>query len=551
MCGRTDRAGWFVMALFALLWGAVAWAETFKLELKRLEPGSRLVAGPDFFLRASQSQSHFLQLGLKGRRPEAKDFAELIHKEPKYQAAEPVRGVFLLGGQKFGFALDAIPIQPGDKPGEKPADQPASPPDAKSPKGPAEKMAPAPAPTAVAYNRLYFDRNRNGDLTDDPPVDGKPPAIFGYPRNYAVMVFPAVDVKLQAEGTTYDYAFFVQAMSYASAAPSSRGAAAEFRYVQVSLDPAVYRHGTITLDGQSREVYLTDFNANGRFDDAWQAASVAVAGRPLLLSQGDMLMFGPPPVLLSLGVSPYDVTTTEGRHPLSQLVCLDRRFYELKVTPSGDQLTLTATQRPMGSLRSPHRQFQALLYGELGFVKIAGGDKEIPIPAGQWRVASYTLDLTAERRKALDAASGKEKSSGEPAGSKEGKPPADSPAKRSAEGGLLSALARSLAGAAVPQPTARRSGPTIVSATSSKEPPPIAVPAGEAAPLAFGPPYKPVVTIDYASGDQVHLAMTLVGSAAERCTNLLVDGTRPAQKPEFTIRDPQGNVVQQGTFEYG
>lgn len=68
--------------------------------------------------------------------------------------------------------------------------------------------------------------------------------------------------------------------------------------------------------------------------------------------------------------------------------------------------------------------------------------------------------------------------------------------------------------------------------------------------MSFGPPYKPVVNVDYASSDRIHLGMPLVGTAGERCTNLLVDGTRPPQKPEFTIRDTQGNVVLQGTFEY-
>lgn len=355
-------------------------------------------------------------------------------------------------------------------------------------------------------------------------------------------MFPVVELKLQAEGTTYDYAFFVQSVSHS---------AAEFAYGQVSLDPAVYRHGTITLEGQSREVYLTDFNANGRFDDVPQVTSGEQGDRRLSIAQGDMLMFGPPPSLTGPGVSPYDATTTEGRHPLSKLVCLNHRFYEVKVTPSGDQLTLTPTQRPMGSLRSPSRRFQALLYGELGFVKIAGSDTEIPVPAGQWRLAAYTLDLTAKRQAAVEAARAKEKPSGKPAGGQERKAPAPTTPKTTPERSILSAMARSLLGAAVPRSPVRRSGPTIVSATWSNAADPITVRPGATAQRSFGPPYKPVVNIDYASGDRIHLGMTLVGSAGERCTNLLVDGTRPPQKPEFTIRDAQGNVVQQGTFEYG
>ncbi len=50
--------------------------------------------------------------------------------------------------------------------------------------------------------------------------------------------------------------------------------------------------------------------------------------------------------------------------------------------------------------------------------------------------------------------------------------------------------------------------------------------------------------------EEVDLAMELVGAGGEKCTNMLVKGGRPG-KPEFTITDPKGKVVQQGSFEYG
>jgi hypothetical protein len=44
--------------------------------------------------------------------------------------------------------------------------------------------------------------------------------------------------------------------------------------------------------------------------------------------------------------------------------------------------------------------------------------------------------------------------------------------------------------------------------------------------------------------------MSLVGIGGEVCSNLIVDGGRPG-KPAFTITDPDGKVVERGTFEYG
>jgi len=52
------------------------------------------------------------------------------------------------------------------------------------------------------------------------------------------------------------------------------------------------------------------------------------------------------------------------------------------------------------------------------------------------------------------------------------------------------------------------------------------------------------------AGSQASLGLSLVGVGGEVCSNLMVDGGRPA-KPAFTIADPDGKVVQSGNFEYG
>ena len=50
--------------------------------------------------------------------------------------------------------------------------------------------------------------------------------------------------------------------------------------------------------------------------------------------------------------------------------------------------------------------------------------------------------------------------------------------------------------------------------------------------------------------EPTYLEMSLVGVSGEVCTNMMVKGGRPG-KPEFTITDPKGKVVQEGNFEYG
>ncbi len=101
---------------------------------------------------------------------------------------------------------------------------------------------------------------------------------------------------------------------------------------------------------------------------------------------------------------------------------------------------------------------------------------------------------------------------------------------------------------------------SLVSAQGTTAYKAVMVRGGKTVELPFGPPYKPLVTGCPSLGStkkfgpnvtkQMALQMSLIGSAGEVCTNLVVDGGRPP-KPDFTITDPKGHVVEQDSFEYG
>jgi len=111
-------------------------------------------------------------------------------------------------------------------------------------------------------------------------------------------------------------------------------------------------------------------------------------------------------------------------------------------------------------------------------------------------------------------------------------------------------LLQSLANALLQREPA--SGPTIVSARAKRDCPAIEVKQGETAELRFGAPYRAEVTASgpIPPGGTVSLGLALVGVGGEVCSNLMVAGERP-DKPQFTITDPDGKVIQQGSFEYG
>jgi hypothetical protein len=522
--------------------------ETCTLELKRLDSQDRVMRS-DYIYRATMPQSFFVQMAPAGangaayeNQPQTAAFKRIVHKEPKYQSAHPFRGVAKLGSQEFAFALDAVSPTPtkAKKPdGKKAASEEQKPNADSAVANLAERLVKAAEPaekpslSAISYNRLYFDFNHNGDLTDDKVIEAERGAgsrvmsVGG--QSYCQFQFPRVDVTIDVEGTKLDYSFFLRGNSVASPG---------LTYASISLNAAAYREGEITLEGKKRHVVLIDNNSNGRFDDETKIrGDVRYANGQVYAEQGDMLLVDPERGNPGIE-SPYDITSGNSRNFVSKLVNIDGRYYDVKITPAGDQLTLTPSPVALGNVTNPNDGYRAVIYSDKGFLKISGNKgTSTPVPEGEWKLLSYTINWVDRPEPSKDAAKKAEKEAAKSEASK--------------KGSMLQALASLLGSTTAPGP---RSGYTIVAAQATSAYKAVAVRSGETVELPFGPPYKPVVTADFfADGNQrkqLSLAMSLIGSADEICTNLMVNGGRPA-KPEFSIADPKGKVVDQGSFEYG
>jgi hypothetical protein len=466
-----NRRSIFLPSAVAVAWavaGAMAAnAETFSLQLKRLET----VTGPpaDTTFRGLQGQRFQRQIGVDvpeatGRADED-EFAKVITKEPSYNSKFPFRGVATLGTQKFGFVLDT------DKP---------------APEAEGAQIT----PVLHNYKRLHFDLNGNGDLTDDPVIEALDPGNVRYREGSASFSFPRVDLTVDVEGTEVDYAFFF----VNSSTLLSSNDKPQYLYVYASLNAAAYREGEITVDGQELRILVADFNSNGRFDDL-----VVLEGQAYL-PLGDRIFVDPQPQERGS----FDVTISDSQHCLSKTILINGRFYDLQIPPAGDKLTVKPSPRQVGHVSNPHHGYRGLVYGEPGVLKIASdADGRAVLPAGTWRLHSYTVDRTGydQTEELADAVLGS-------------------------------------------------SRPTRISARWTGEHAAFEVRPGETAEVQFGPPYTPRVSISYVRGDQVTLNLSLVGVGGEVCSSLLVHGGRPA-KPAFTITDPDGKILQTGNFEYG
>ncbi len=541
--------------LCALLIAApFALAATCTLQQKRFASGNvrytPYAPTPDWLFRICDAQSFPLPFSTRvvvkdGKQkrirtpnenhPALREFNRVVKKEPaKYHSKLPFRGVARFGDQRFAFAIDT------------------------------------PEANSQSYGLLYFDRNANGDLTDDPLIESievrrqraareraakrkaektkhqkdkkekdkqgkkkKTQEAFDLPYGRNATEFPRVDLKIEIDGKKVDYAFFCSTQSYLTE---------QWGYATASLRSAVYYEGEIELEGRKQRVVLGDYNCNGRFDDRTTVDTVQYGpNQPprCYPRRGDTLFLDPKPITDMNLI--WDPTGLDFRHNVEKILCLDGRYYDLKVAPAGNELTIEPSKVPLGRVKNPNENYTAVVYGNSGVIRIKGTkDQPVPLPEGEWKLLSYVINLTDV----------------EPPKKVEKKTEAKAKNKRE-KGNLWAALGKAM-GEAVGAGALRgpaRTGPsrtTIASATALGDYKAIKVSKDKTTLLPFGPPFKTAVTPSNfdRNRDTFYLSLDITGSAGEILTNLVVNGRRPG-KPKLKITDAEGNVVVKGNFEYG
>ncbi len=368
----------------------------------------------------------------------------------------------------------------------------------------------------MPYDRLYFDLNHNGDLTDDEVIEAQSTSSYGN-NNYFATSFGRIDVPIEVDSTKLDYAFTLSATAHSTG---------DQAYLSGSVNSAAYREGEITLDGKKHRLVLLDFNSNGRFDDEPEInTSARMSDGQIYVTQGDRLYIDPD--LNNVSRNPYGPATDKDLYDISKLIQLDDRFYELTVAPAGDKLSLEPSATAVGYVSNPNESFRAVVYGEKGFMKVRSDELgKAQLPAGEWKLQAYTIDQTGIIE--TDGAETKE---------------SNAESNPSIFGILAKVFSPSIA-AGAPQRTS-------VSATATMNYKEVEVKEGETVQLPFGPPYRPLVDVQYRQGDnQVSLGLSLVGVADEICSNMQIEGQQPGQ-PKFTITNADGETVVEDEFEYG
>ena len=406
-------------------WVQAGTAQHGKLTLVRMEPwqGGKMPE-EEALLRYVTPQTCRWQAGTDGSWSVLPDsgednFKDVVKREPaRYVADHPLRGTVKLGSKFYGFVLDHK--------------------DGKS-KG---------------YDRLYFDLNGNGDLSNATPVDAfEPKAPQGQsPGGAPASEFPRVDLTIDVDGEKLDYGFFFQAGVSGQEKDGSAYAL---------LRSAVYRRGEIALEGKMRKIVVLDNNSNGRFDNVTAfAADIHGSDGQIYATYGDVLVLEAEPGAAAKPPPPRG----QRKQFLGKTNRIGGKFYELKVSPLGDDVTCALSLMPVGRIATSLPRCNLEIVGDGGhFALDLEKSRPVEIPAGYWRVLTYTLTTTGWK----DPAKGKA-------------------AKKTEEGD---------AGESSPSPA----GPSTLSARGTQSGPSLEVEPNRTAMLKIGPPYKLRVTVSVRS----------------------------------------------------
>ena len=133
---------------------------------------------------------------------------------------------------------------------------------------------------------LLFDKNHNGDLTDDEPVDGD--GVGGTDAR------PVQKLDLSSDRSRRSRPTAPRSTMPFSSRPMSSPPEKACSYVSASLNAAVYRDGEITLDGRRHRIVLIDHNSNGRFGDQARVDNeITTPDGQFFAKIGDMLVVDP------------------------------------------------------------------------------------------------------------------------------------------------------------------------------------------------------------------------------------------------------------------
>jgi len=201
------------------------------------------------------------------------------------------------------------------------------------------------------YDRVYIDRNGNGRLDDDAPVDA------ARRDNYSAY-FDPLRLVFKGEDGPITYHLGLRFMKY------------DDQQTRLLAESGGWYEGMVNVAGKKRRVQLMDGNVNGVFNDLAAKANdcdrISIGGTKD--GEGETLFLG-------------------------RLLELDKQLYQIEVARDGAFIKVKkADGVKLGQVRVPKSIKDFAAVGENGQFTRMPTNGEMTLPAGKYRVYTWAID---------------------------------------------------------------------------------------------------------------------------------------------------------------
>lgn len=227
-----------------------------------------------------------------------------------------------------------------------------------------------------SYSRLWIDRNGDGDLTDEKPIDYILESRDAAGKKYFTFSIPPVDMTVTVDGIELPYRIMPRPSDMMMSQARERTI---FQY-----DVLCGYRGEFTVGASRYLVRLYDSNGNGRFGDRKELyPGKAQQGSMPYYTLGDMMY-----------ISDGKNKEYKDSQPLGDLFLLGDSMYHVKVEVPNGRMTLTETKGDRVPLKlgaRPERLSLITRDGTHCLMVYKPPADVIRIPAGSYRLLFYQL----------------------------------------------------------------------------------------------------------------------------------------------------------------
>lgn len=238
----------------------------------------------------------------------------------------------------------------------------------------------------ATYNHAFFDRNGNGDLTDDPPIDGD---VRGYSEgSYFNCSFPAIDVQIESGGRRLPYTLSLRLSGTMPGKDAdSRPGSNNLRNIRLLSSPQCAYLGEFALGGTGYRIAICDSTGNGTFDDQASLPEGTRYGDGSLYARGD-----------SFYITTADRINSSDGLLFGGFLSLGDRLFTVRVDIPEGRLLLEPRLKDVGTLELPAPLSSMSMLSASGddALMLAHTGKRAAVPADTWRLLSYQLVKTDE-----------------------------------------------------------------------------------------------------------------------------------------------------------